>query len=290
MKIAILLHGQPRYLEEGAWWFQNRVFPQHLNQLEVDYYCCFWHDGSPNLEQRVKEAYNPVQVSLHDYDTHINNFIDQIHQANENCSVKDLLPKSIRENVLCDSEKQYLSQYCLNFWGQFLSCDLMTKMTGDLSNKYQIVCRTRSDVVFNSMTQENWMSLFRNLYRNNVFDNKILSDWMYVKNGHAYVGDFAFWTKPSTWYNYTKNMRKNCLDIATVHKLMWYNCHLGEEMPFPHHTWMHLSQFSKTDWLSFSVVWPTPYGSALIRHPVQIKQESYESLKKQFDHHEQTHK
>ena len=113
---------------------------------------------------------------------------------------------------------------------------------------------------------------------------------MYVKNGHAYVGDFAFWTKPSTWYNYTKNMRKNCLDLATVQKLLWYNCNLGEEMPFPHHTWMYLSQFSKTDWLSFSVVWPTPYSSALIRHPVQIKQESYESLKKQFDHHEQTHK
>ena len=49
MKIAILLHGQPRYLEEGAWWFKNRVFPEHLNQLDVDYYCCFWHDDSTNL-------------------------------------------------------------------------------------------------------------------------------------------------------------------------------------------------------------------------------------------------
>ena len=51
----------------------------------------------------------------------INNFIDQVQQANANCNVIDLIPKSIRENVLLDSEKQYLSQYfqpLINFRGE----------------------------------------------------------------------------------------------------------------------------------------------------------------------------
>ena len=53
MRIAILLHGQPRHLEQGAWWFKNRVFPEHFKRLKVDYYTCLWDDGSGMLSHRV---------------------------------------------------------------------------------------------------------------------------------------------------------------------------------------------------------------------------------------------
>ena len=285
MRLAVLLHGQPRHLEQGAWWFKNRVFPEHFKHIQVDYYCCFWHDSTPDLEQRVQDAYNPVQMSFHHYDEHINKFIEDVQYENKHCGEKQLLPQQIKTNVLLDVDKHHMSSFARNFWGQFLSCDLMTKMVGDLSGKYEVVCRTRSDIAFNPMGEEHWMRAFHNMYKNNIFDDKLLSDWLYVKSGNAYVGDFAFWGKPATWYNYTKDFYNNCVKLATVDKLMWYGCHLEYEMPFPHKTWMYLSQYSYTDWLSFAVVWPTPYASTLIRQPLDMSQETYQSLATKFAQH-----
>jgi len=283
MRLAVLLHGMPRYLEDGAWWMRNKVFNGN-DRLKVDYFVNVWNDGSENLHDRIVKAYNPVQIQISNYDEHYNNLRNEIQHLNENCQLQHLLPDHLRYNVL----QQYSgdNSFARNFWGQFLSCDLMTKMTGDLTGQYDIICRTRTDVAFNPMHEVHWLKTFHNIYKNPQLTDKVFSDWMFVKAGNPYVGDFAFFSRPEIWYNYTKNFRQNIVDLCTKDKLLWWNdnMHETEVMPFPHKTWMHLSQYSNTDWLSFAVTWPTPYGSTLFRQPI-VPNETYQSLVSKYSQH-----
>lgn len=283
MKIAILLTGQPRHLEEGAWWFKNRVFPQHFQNIQVDYYCCFWDDKSPDLADRIKRAYNPVKFEIHNYRNTIIEFrneVDEFYKDNPEYNL-DKLDEQITSNVCLRAQD---SAFANNFWGMFLCIDKATKMTGDLSSQYEIVIKTRADVIMNPMAEKYWLDSFKNIYRNTkVFGDKIMADFLYIKQGIPFIGDFAFFAKPKNWYNYTKNFRENCLKLATVDNMHWYNERWTSEVPFPHKTWMYLSYYSGASWLSWHVVWPTPYANTLIRLPnLNMEEHTYDSLVKIF--------
>ena len=282
MRIAVLIHGQPRYLEQGAWWFKNRVFPDHFKRLNVDYYTCFWEDGNKNLASRVQESYSPIKHSQHSYERWRDKIADEIGSYNKTNPLVNHISPTIKSNVMfCDD---HYSNYQLNYWGQYMSCGLITQMVGDLTGQYDIVIRTRSDVAFNPMSEEMWLRAFHNMERNPVFHDKIMSDWLYVAGGRAFVGDFAFFSKPEVWYKFTKDMYKNCVKIATEDCLLWYDEKYNEDqhISFPHKTWTNLSVLSKTNWLSFAVVWPTPYASTLIRQDGDISRENFQSLVNQY--------
>ena len=58
MRIAVLMSGQPRHMEQSAWWWQNRIFPQNFKNLHVDYFLNLWDDGTNNLGTKAKQLYN----------------------------------------------------------------------------------------------------------------------------------------------------------------------------------------------------------------------------------------
>ena len=287
MRIAILLTGQPRHLEQGAWWFKNRVFPYHFRHINVDYYCCFWDDKSPDLKERIQRAYNPVKYEIHNYKDNIVQFrkeVDEFYEENPGYNL-DKLNHQITNNVCLRAG--FESSFANNFWGMFLCIDKATQMMGNVSDDYDIIIKTRSDVAMNPMSEKHWIDSFKNIYRNSkVFGDKILSDFLYIKNGLPFIGDFAFFTKPKNWYNYTKDFKANCLKLATVDNMHWYNENWTYDVPFPHKTWVYLSYYTATSWLSWHVVWPTPYGNTLIRDPNTImEQQNYDSLVKIFWDH-----
>lgn len=288
MKVAVLLTGQPRHLEQGAWWFHNKVFPRNSKNLQVDYFAAFWDDDTPDLKQRIQQAYNPVRFHVYNYDEHFARIHHDIHSRNLNNPHVDLLPDNIKHNVLCVGDN--VSRFAKNFWGQFIACGLVSNLTGSLGSEYDVVIKTRSDVAFRPMDEKLWIETFSNMHRNNVFDDKMLADWMYIKNGRGYVGDFAFFAKPDTWNRFAKNMYQNCVRLATEDCLLWYdeNHNQDQEINFPHKMWTNLSVLSKTDWLSFHVVWPTPYASTIIRGDYDMTQETFDTLVAKFHEHEQS--
>jgi hypothetical protein len=50
MKIAILISGQPRFMQQGSWWIANKLFPKKSG-YQVDFFVHLWDNGDPHLEQ-----------------------------------------------------------------------------------------------------------------------------------------------------------------------------------------------------------------------------------------------
>ena len=288
MRIAVLLHGQPRHLEQGAWWFKNKVFPKHFKNIQVDYFGAFWNDGTPDLRQRIESTYNPIRYHVFNYEEYWQKFYNECNEYHNNNDISNFLPGHIRHNVLCVDDIHNVSKFQKNFWGQFISAGLVTNLTGNLSGEYDIVIRTRTDVAFKPMSEKLWVDTFNNMNTNPTFVDKIFADWMHVQHGRGLLGDFAFFAKPHVWYDFAKNIYNDCISIATENCLLWYDETLEKEKStlFPHKAWTNLSVVSHTDWLSFHVVWPSPYASTLIRGDYNIQEETFDTLVQKFWDHQ----
>jgi hypothetical protein len=282
MRVAVLITGQPRLLEEGAWWWKNKVFPSSFQNLQVDYFCYFWNDGSDNLKERIQNSFNPVRYQIENYDAKISPFINQIQEYNkQNSQYLDLIPNNIKENLLFTEE--FISDYGKNFYGQFLAADGITKMVGNLSHQYDIVIKSRSDAIINPMEEKNWLAAFHNMHRNPIFHDKMFASWMYVDSGMPHVGDFAFFSLPSTWYNFSRNLKENLLKITTEQKAIFYELKIANYHFTSHWLWMKSSYHSKTHWLSFSVVWPTAFDSTVIRNKHDMNSMTFKMLKEDYE-------
>lgn len=282
MKVAVLITGQPRFLEQGAWWFKNKVFPNPKN-LQVDYYCYLWDDGLPDLQKRISDTYNPVRCHVQNYEKVIDSFIERVQDYNEENNDWSYVPDKFRTEHLFDSP--HVSNYFRNIWGQYLCNGKMAKMVGSLENEYDIVIKTRSDVVFNNMAEKYWVAAFENIYKNPIFDDKLFTPWLYIDQGIPYFADFAFISKPSVWYNFAKDMEEHCFQLAGPHKQLWYELGVSNFDHYPHWIWNKLCGYSGTNMLSFNTVWPMPFDVRLIRYDHDIRKMSFDYIRKEFDRH-----
>lgn len=280
MKVAVLISGQPRNLEQGAWWFKNRVFPSN-SYLHIDYYCHFWNNNETDLINRIKNSYDPKGMWIEDYSDYSDNLIHRIRDYNTKNPDWDNIPDNYKNGVLFNGS--HVSKYCYNFWGQYLSANRITRCVENL-NEYDIVIKTRSDIAFKPMDLKYWVQAFNNIKNNPAFRDKVFSNWLFVKSGIPYMGDFAFISTPVIWKNFADNLDENCYKLATSHKFLWNELNLIDDIMVPHWVWNKTSLFSKTNWLSFSVAWPMPFDSTLIRYPEQkIEIANYDYLKRRFD-------
>lgn len=284
MRVAVLLTGQPRHLEQGAWWFKNRVFP-HGCGMDVDYYCYFWDNGNPSLSQEIEQTYSPVRYHIQNYNEVIEHFIDQVQSRNKHFNWSNV-PEKFQNVHLFNVDKPYISDYSKNIWGQYLCASKITKMVGDLSD-YDIVIRTRSDVAFNNMDMRFWQDAFTNIYRNPIFDDKMFLPWLYVDSGIPLFSDFAFISKPQVWYQYNKDIEENCIRLATKDKALWYELEVSNFSQPPHWIWNKLAMYSKTNMLSFSVVWPMPFDCKLIRYNENVNDLNFDYINRRFTQYEQ---
>ena len=287
MKVAVLLTGQPRHLEQGAWWFKNRVFPAGCG-IDVDYFAYFWDDGSSDLENRIQKTYAPVKYHIDNYENTIDKFIDRVQQHNEKINNWSDISKKYKDSFLFGVDKSHISNYSKNIWGQYLCSGKMATMAGNLSS-YDIVIRTRSDVAFRNMDIRYWKGAFSNICKNSIFHDKMFAPWLYVDGGIPLFADFAFISKPAVWHNFNKNMEEHCFKLATDHKSLWYELEISEFAHAPHWIWNKLAMYSKTNMLSFSVVWPMPFSCTVFRYSEKLNNLNFNYITQQFEKYTAEH-
>ena len=277
MRIAVLVTGQPRFLEEGAWWFKNRVFPDHYRTLKVDYYCYFWDDGSTDLESRIISSYSPIKYKIDDYTKIIDVFTSTVLEYNSvNPQYSELVQKGLNENILYGNQSP--SVWGRDFWGQYFATNGITDMVGDLTEKYDVVIKTRSDAVFTPLSEKLWCACFKNIYANPTFADKMFAPWMHIEHGIPHMGDFAFISKPNLFYQFSKNIYNNCVDLATKDKSLFHELTIADHTYVAHWLWNKISNYSKSNWLSFAVVWPTPFSITLLRQHYNMQSIAYSDI------------
>jgi hypothetical protein len=282
MRIAILITGQPRHLDQGAWWLSNKVFPNGCG-IEYDVFCHLWNDGSDDLIHRVKYLYNTENVIIDDYDGAIYEHIKYIRETN-NTQYPDwkLVPTHFQENMLFNTE--YPTEYGINWHGQFLSAGRATLAFEDKLRDYDIIIKTRSDAIMNDMSIKEWLSAFNNIKRNTVLSDKLFTEWLYIRAGQPFHGDFTFIGQPGMWIQYGTNIIPGLQKLCTRDKHLFGLAAMGEDNSFPSHwTWNMLNTYSKNDWLSFSVVWPTRYNVTLVRDENYVYDKTYQEIKNRYE-------
>ena len=284
MKIAILISGQPRFVKQGSDWIKNRIFSQQYG-YDVDFYVHFWDNGDPNLEQTIRDCYNPIDFQIDNYKKYIGKFKSEVIEKNK--SLQDdfkLVPTYVRENILFDTGE--ITQYGENFWGQFLSTYEVSNLVKNY-HEYDIVIKTRSDAVLDPMSPDIWKKALRNIIRSPVFNTKIFTPWLQTVAGIPYFCDFTFISTPETWINYSRHLRDSCFRLATEDKPLFYEFNLHEFHGISHWIWNKLSIYSSAGFLSFTVTWPMKFnGAALLRDDFDTSNMSYDQIHQRFLNHD----
>lgn len=281
MRIAILVSGQPRFLDQGTWWMRERVFPVR-GKIKFDYFCHFWDDGSPDLLNRAKFLYTTDNVIVEDFDeviTHHSNLIR--HRNTSEFTDWNYVPKHAQETMLFDTPE--INDYGKNWHGQYLSTGRLTEAFADKLHDYDIVIKTRSDCIFNNMSEQEWLSAFSNIYKNSMFRNTLFANWLYVKAGLPYHGDFAFIGAPDTWLQYGTNIVPGLIKLCTEDKHWFEETHEMFDTQSSHWAWNKLNIYSRNDWLSFGVTWPTRFDATLIRDENYVYIKNYNMIRARYD-------
>lgn len=242
MRIAVFLHGLPRHLEESAWWFKNRVFPNN-DQFTVDYFCYFWDTGDPDLETRINDTYNPVKYGIGDYNLSFHAHRHAVRMANKTETWENIPP--LIESVVCYKPDEFNS-FHYNFPGMFLSAAEGIRHIGEETLKsYDIVIRTRSDICIEPID----VNMLENIFRH-IEEDTINCPWVDIKNGQVFVGDLAFFGKPDTIWKYFSELDSNLIKMATVDKRIFseFNILNGIDLPVGHVIWSKASIYTKVHW------------------------------------------
>lgn len=286
MKIAILISGQPRFMQQGSQWIQDRLFPKKYG-YDIDFFVHAWDDFDPELENKIVNYYNPISYKIDNYQQYIDDFKTQVIKKNNSLNDNDILnilPLKIRDNILFDTPVP--TTYGENFWGQFLSTYEVSKMVTDYQD-YDIVIKTRSDAIMDTMNPQILYRALSNIIKNPAFSNKIFTPWLHAFRGIPYFCDFAFISTPTTWKKYSENLREKCLNLATDDKALFYEFKIHDFDGISHWTWNKLSIYSITGFLSFSVTWPMKFdGVSLIRENIDISNMSYHQINQHFLSHQ----
>ena len=285
MRIAVLMSGQPRHMEQSAWWWQNKIFPQNLSKIHVDYFLNLWDDGTSNLSTRAKQLYNAKAVEISDYNTGFHHHRHLVKMKNKDATDWHLTSEYVK-NIVCYQGDEFDS-YAYNFPGMFLGTARIAETFEPYKDHYDIVIKTRTDAVLNPMQEQHWGNLFTNMGRNPVFKDCIFSPWLRIRNGLPFFGDLCFVGKTDLMFNFMHKMDESLVKVASTDKHLLSDYLIDPEIPFGHWMWSRLSIYSRTDWLALSVVWPVPFGCALIRKEGPLQDKSFQQLEKEYNDEEQ---
>jgi len=291
MKIAVLMSGQARHLEQGAAWWRQRLFPDWQERLHVDYYFHLWDDGTDNLDDRVKEMYGAKVVDLSNYDNIVEDHIAQIKFTNEELRKTELgpnwhiVPEYVQHTVCYQGGE--ISQYTYNFPGMFLATAKMAETFEPYHHEYDIVIKTRTDCILNPMPEHHWQNLLGNMLKQEAFNDTIFSPWLRIRNGLPFFGDLCFAGRSHLMQNFMTDMDKHLVKLATHDKHLLRDFMIDPEIPFAHWLWSRLSMYSRTDWLALSVVWPVPFGSCLLRSDEFVLDKNFKYLEEAYYAHEE---
>lgn len=162
MKIAVVLSGKPRFLEESSFWWKNRILNQCPPDIEIDFYCHFWNDDEIDLDKRIVDTFNPVKYSTDSYHEWYESFSQRVLEYNKNYEFcYDELPHKRVLDVpnwlffhghSYDTRHRYFPRHpAYNFYGQYISSNKAVSIIGkEKTHDYDLVLKTRSDLCIDS--------------------------------------------------------------------------------------------------------------------------------------------
>tara|TARA_B100000809_G_scaffold259245_1_gene303900 strand:+ start:527 stop:1402 length:876 start_codon:yes stop_codon:yes gene_type:complete len=287
MKIAVLLTGQPRCVQEGSWWWHNKCSPigEHYH---MDFYVHTWNPGEPNQYGNIRTKwkalnidpqYNPV---MSDYTTYLNNFFTPILEYNKT-----------------DEKTKYISDHVWTWFnsyhiGQFLSTGQATKMMLSTGIDYDFVIRTRFDSILNPMSSSDWMTIFKDIEIQEKQDRTgIFVPWVYVRGGLPMLGDLISVSSFASWKNYAQHIEGNLFDLLTKDKLTLYplNGEGDNGTPFiTHVVWTMLGIPTNTSFFPINGAMPVNFRVCLYRregYNKSIEESTYGELTGHYTNTEQ---
>ena len=287
MRIAVLMGGQARYLKQSAEWWNNRIFPDEFKRLKVDYFFNLWEENQPeDLADQIKKLFPKAKaVELSSYNTafHYNRHV--IKTENRNANDWNLVSEYCKHLICYYGD--HLDDFAYNFPGMYLSSSNVARTFEPFKDEYDIVIKTRTDNFLNPMTEQHWLNLTNNMYRNPVFKDCIFTPWLRVRNGLPFMGDLCFLGKTHLMQNFLINIDEQYRKLATTDKHMLSDFLVDPEIPIAHWLWSRFSMYSRTDWLAVSVVWPVPFSSALLRQDVTVHDKDYQYIERTYNQEEQ---
>ena len=113
MRIAVLITGQARHIQQSGFWNREKVFPKSFDNIKVDYYVYLWDDGSDDLADRIVKAYDPVKFEIGDYNEAFHHHRHQIKKANTDAKDWNLTTSNTQHHM-CFLGENY-DKYAYNF-------------------------------------------------------------------------------------------------------------------------------------------------------------------------------
>jgi len=279
MKIAVLLTGQPRCVQEGAWWWHNKCSPSG-EHYHMDFYVHTWDPGEPNQYGHIRTEWKALDIDpqfnpvMDNYTTYLNNFFTPILEYNKT----DEKTKYINDHIW-----DWFNSYHI---GQFLSTGRATKMMLDTGIDYDIVIRTRFDSILNPMSPSDWMTIFKDIEIQEKQNRAgIFAPWLYVRKGLPMLGDLISVASFASWKNYAKNIESNLFDLLTKDKLTLYPLNNGT--PFiTHIVWTMLGIPTNTNFFPITGTMPVDFRICLYRkegYDKPIEESTYDELTNHYN-------
>jgi hypothetical protein len=283
MRVAVVLTGQPRYLEQSAWWWKNKIFPPHFTNINADYFMHIWDDKTGSLDKKITETFNPKKYIIGDYNVGFHSLRHEIKTANTDATDWEYVTPWFKECVCFNPDT--FDHYQYNTPGMFLSAAESINLIEDIEN-YDIIIKTRTDCVIRPGAESDWLTSFKNILSWPAMSNSIFVDWMHINSGLPFIGDLVFIAKATIMKRYLENLRSNLIKLATVDKILLNDFNYVKEIPETHWLWTRLSIYSKTNWDNFNLVSPSPFATALIRHDENITNKDFTYLQARYNEEE----
>ncbi len=242
LRIAVILKGMPRFLEEGATWNNQKVFSESFKNkynAQVDYFCHFWDDKSESLSDRIITSYSPKKYKIDNFDEYIVDFDKCVSDFYENNPhYKLFVPLHILSGITADSY----------FMGQYISTQLGVELIDNI-DEYDVVFISRTDtlLLLNSSTTETADDiLYRRLLNAKesygIFPSSSSVD---VQTGHTHLGDLYFISNPTYIKKYCYNLYQNLLNLITKDSFLFYHYHINRDSPaIFHEMWRKIGEYN----------------------------------------------
>tara|TARA_B100000809_G_scaffold259245_1_gene303901 strand:+ start:1399 stop:2274 length:876 start_codon:yes stop_codon:yes gene_type:complete len=285
MKVAVLVTGLPRFVNEGAWWFNHKSnYPN--DKYEMDFFVHSWADET--FRPALEDAWHPKKIQIGYFDKEINEFIEMVREYNYRCDKLKYFNQNLNETIFFNTSSP--SEYTKNFFGQYISAYRVTNMLKNymkednlMGDYYDWIIRIRMDTIMHPQVHETWAKIFKILNSSEWYRSKVYTSWLHIKSSLPFIGDYVFISNTDVWLNYTNNFYDNLYNLLTKDKFLLYDLNFFKDM-IAHYFWIRLAIYSKTSFVPITGIFPMTFEAILLREGINIPIEhcTYEDIKSNY--------